>query len=202
MRRLAHWTSTLFHPVFMPVYGLALLFLVDPRMTWFLRRELHFITLGMVAVLTVAFPLTSTLLLMRAGVVGDLRMPRPQERIAPFAITLFYYGVTWYMLRRLPLHPAVCRFMIGAGVALFITLLITPRWKISAHMVGTGGVLGAMLALGWLNIPPFFPFVALAILACGLVGTARLLASDHTPAQVHAGTALGVLCIYIAIGWS
>lgn len=201
MPRLAHWISILLHPVFMPVYAIGVLIMVDPRMAWFLRDDLRITTLGMVAVLTVAFPLTSTLLLIRSGMVSGLEMPNARERIAPYAITLFYYAITWYLLRKLPLHPAIGRFVIGAGIALFITLLITPYWKISAHMVGIGGVLGTFIALGWLGIPPFFPMVVLTILLCGLLGTARSIGESHTLAQVHAGGALGFLSLYATISW-
>ncbi len=202
MTRLAHWISIVLHPVFMPVYALGLLIMLDPRMAWFLRDDLRLTTLGMVAVLTVAFPLTSTLLLIRSGMVSSLEMSNARERIAPYAITLFYYAITWYLLRKLPLHPAIGRFMIGAGIALFITLLITPYWKISAHMVGIGGVLATMMALGWMGVPPLFPIVLVAIVLCGALGTARSIGGDHTLAQVHAGGALGFLCVYTSVAWA
>jgi hypothetical protein len=38
--------------------------------------------------------------------------------------------------------------------------------------------------------------LAPVILAVGALGTARLLISDHTPAQVHAGAALGFLTTF------
>ena len=199
MPRLARLVSILLHPVFMPVYALGLMVLVDPRMAWALRPDLRPSALGMVAALTIVFPLISALLLVRAGLVSGLEMPRAGERIAPYTVTLFYYGITWYLLRKLPLHPAVAQFMVGAGIALLITLLVTPRWKISAHMVGAGGVLGALVALGWLGVPHFFPIVAAALILCGLLGTARLVASDHTAGQVYAGAALGFLCLLLVM---
>jgi hypothetical protein len=43
-------------------------------------------------------------------------------------------------LRRTLHHEATYAMFFGAIAALFITLLITLRWKISAHMVGIGGL--------------------------------------------------------------
>ena len=94
--------------------------------------------------------------------------------------------------------------MAGASAALLFTLIITLQWKISAHMVGIGGAVGAFTGLLALHDP--FPFIALAavIIIAGALGTARLLASDHTPGQIHAGAALGFLCTYgcVVSDWS
>lgn len=201
MSRPAHWLSILLHPLFMPVYTVAMLLHVDPRMGWFLRDELRWVLLGMVALMTVAFPLTSTLLMMRAGLVSRLDMPTAQERIGPYAITLLYYAFTWYLITEFPMHPAIGRFFIGTFIALLLTLLITLRWKISAHMVGIGGVLGTFVALGWYFVPPLFPYVVGTLLLGGLLGTARLLNGQHTPAQVYAGAALGFTCVFVALLW-
>jgi len=201
LNRPARWLSVLLHPLFMPVYAIALLLHLDPRMGWFLNSELRWLALGMVALMTVVFPLTSTLLMMRTGLVSRLDMPTRQERIAPYTITLLYYGFAWYLLREFPLHPAIGRFLIGAFAALLLTLLITLRWKISAHLVGIGGLLGTFVALGWYFAPPLFPFVMATLLLCGLLGSARLLIGEHTPAQVYVGALLGFACSFTAILW-
>lgn len=201
MRTLSRGLSIVLHPLLLPVYTVALLLHADPRMGWFLSDELRWMLLGMVALMTVAFPLTSTLLMMRSGLVSRLDMPTARERIAPYTITLLYYGFTWYLLTEFPLHPAIGRFFIGTFMALLFTLLITLRWKISAHMVGIGGLLGTLVALGWYTVPFLFPWVVAIIMLCGLLGTARLLSGQHTHAQVYAGGALGFACLFAALLW-
>jgi hypothetical protein len=42
-------------------------------------------------------------------------------------------------------------------------------------------------------------YLSLALLATGLVCTARFLCSDHTPFQVYSGLIIGLLAQYI--GW-
>ena len=196
MKQAAHALSVLLHPLFMPLISLWLVMRVDPHLAFFLPEQARWMVLLMVAVMTVAFPLTSTLLLMRAGIVGDLRMPGRRERLAPFVMTLIYQAMAYYLLRQSPLHPAVLALFTGAMVALALTTLITPYWKISVHMVGGGGLVGALWGLSHLHGLDLLPVLALAVALAGALGTARLLSSDHDQLQVHAGFALGFVCTY------
>src|SRR5690606_7661023 len=114
MRTLAHRLSILLHPLFMPVYTLWLALRVDPQLGINLRPEAPWTMLATVAVMTIAFPLVSTLLMLRAGLVRSLGMPARQERIAPYAMTLVYYAMTWYLLYRSALHGALLALFTGA----------------------------------------------------------------------------------------
>jgi len=199
MRPIARFLSIALHPVFMPTLTVWLLFRLDPHLTYFLKPEGQWIALAMVAVMTAAFPITSMLMLLRARVIGSLEMERREERIAPFGLTLIYFGMAWYLLQRTPLHPAVPAMMAGAFLALFLTALITLRWKISAHMVGVGGLIGALGALYYLHGTDVLVPLSMAIVAAGALGTARLIGSDHTQGQVLGGAVLGFGCVHAAV---
>ncbi|HQW05633.1 MAG TPA: hypothetical protein PLV08_00535 [Flavobacteriales bacterium] len=190
---LARAFSVLLHPLLMPLLTIWLALSVDPQLGYFLPNS-RWLLYTMLGIMTVAFPITSALLLMRAGVLSSLEMPTRQERIAPYVMTLMYFGMAYYLLHRTPLHPAVDALFIGILCALAATLLITFWWKISAHMVGIGGVIGAMLGLSILHGLPLLPLLALLVICAGLLGTARLLSSDHTQGQIIAGVALGWCC--------
>lgn len=194
MNAVARLLSIVLHPLFMPTYTLWLTMQLDPHMGFFLDARGRWLVLGMVALMTIAFPITSTLLFIRAGIVSGLNMPSRRERIAPFTMTLLYYGMAWFLLARTPLHSSFELLFFGAFIALALTTLVTIRWKISAHMVGIGGCIGALIGVNMLHgLDLFLPIVGTIVLA-GALGTARLLTSDHTPAQVYAGLGLGLLC--------
>ena len=199
LRTIAHWLSVALHPLFLPTFTLWLAFRCDPHLAFFLPGEARWIILGMVALMTIAFPITSALLLLRAGLISSLEMPGRTERIAPYLMTMIYYAMTWYLLRRSPLHPAVQGLLLGALIALAATTLITLRWKISAHMVGIGGAIGALTGLAVMHGLPILPPIALLIVLAGALASARLLASDHTPAQVYIGVLLGGACTYVCV---
>lgn len=197
MQRLAQALSILLHPLFMPVFTVALALWLDPHLGYFLDRRACLIVLAMVGLMTVAFPLFSILLLIRSGLLSGLQMPTRKERIAPYCMNLIYYVMAWFLLARTPLHPMVPAFMAGAAVALLLTTLITLRWKISAHMVGMGGSCGALLTLGFVHQVPVLVPLAIAVAVAGALGTARLLTSDHTPAQVCTGFFVGAVSTFV-----
>jgi hypothetical protein len=199
MRPLAHALSILLHPLLMPVLTLGLAFTLDPHLSYFIEPRSQLVILAMVGMMTVVFPLLSIALLWRSGLVSGVTLPLREERTAPYVMTLFYHGMAYYLLRRSELDPATFSLVFGGMVALLATLLINLRWKISAHMVGIGGLLGALSSLlvqhGTIAPLELAPF----ILVAGALGTARLLVSDHTPAQIYAGGAVGFLSTFVCI---
>jgi hypothetical protein len=196
MKPIARLLSIVLHPLFMPAYTLGLALRVDPQVSFFLRAGMFWTTLIMVGTMTIIFPLTSTLLLMRAGLVRSIELPTRQERVPVFVSTMLYYAMTWWLLQRSPLHGLLPVLFGGAFLALILTALITLRWKISVHMVGIGGLLGALCAIALLHRTPLLPLIATVLVLAGALGTARLLTSDHSPAQVYAGTVLGFACVF------
>lgn len=202
VKQAAHAISVLLHPLFMPVLALWVAMHLDPHLSYFLPAQARLFTLGMVSMMSVLFPLISMLLLRRAGLISSLEMPLRQERIAPFVMTLIYYGMTYYLLRQTRLDGTVLALFSGAMLALIITTVITMRWKISVHMVGIGGVVGTIAGIAEVHGTPMLFWLACSIVAAGLLGTARLLTGSHVPAQVYAGGVLGFLCTYgcIALG--
>ncbi len=204
MRPAARFLSVLLHPVFMPLFTVALAMRVDPSLVFLVPPTSRWIMLAMLAVMTIAFPVASTFLLIRAGVVRDWNMRSRVERIAPYTITLIHFGLAYYLFRQSPVHPVLTSILFGTLVATALTLLITLFWKISAHMVGIGGLVGSLTVLSTLHGLALLPLIALIIIIGGLLGTARLLSSDHTQGQIIIGALLGWGCVHGtgSLGWS
>lgn len=196
MRGAARTLSFLLHPVLMPPLTLALAFRLDPHISFFLPPPVRWYTLGMVAVMATLFPLAATLLLWRGGAVSDLTMPLRRERILPLLMALLHQCMALYLLYRGPNHPATLALFTGVVLATLASLLATLRWRISLHMVGIGGLLGALSGLQALH-GTFLPLeLAAVILLTGAMGSARMLTGGHSAAQVAAGTATGFLCTF------
>ena len=100
MRPIALALSIVLHPLLMPVYALALAFSLDVHTSFFLDERGRWIILGMVALMTVVFPLISITLLWRSGLITDPAMPKRHERTAPYVMTLFYQAMAYYLMRR------------------------------------------------------------------------------------------------------
>lgn len=204
MRLVARWMSIALHPVFMSFYALLLLFGLDPHLSFFLVPRLvdlpligevilwdQHLLFVMIFVMTVLFPAGSTVFLWRGGAVSDLTMPTRGERIAPYLLTLFYHGLGYWLVRRSEHHEVVMAMLAGGIAVLAIVTLITLRWRISAHMAGIGGLVGALG--GSFALHAAFPvqLIAAAVVVSGLLGSARMLDGDHTLGQVLGGFVLG-----------
>lgn len=198
MRKAAHVLSLVLHPVWMPTLAVILAFSIDPHLTFTFTTKGKWVIIGMVFVMTALFPMMSMFMLWRSGAVSELSMPKRKERFVPFLLTLIYFGMAYYLLRRTPNSPAMLALFSGIILALAADLLITLRWKISLHTTGIGGLLGMVLGLVLVHGVHASSLPVLLIVA-GALGTARLLVTDHTPAQVYAGGALGALATFTCI---
>lgn len=196
MRRAAHALSLLLHPVWMPTLTIALCFRLDPRLTLYFSPAGTWLLLGTVFVMTALFPLTSAWTMLRSGIISSLDMPTRSERLPATFMALIYFVLCYYLMWRVPNDPLTMAVLFGSLLALLLTMLITLRWKISMHMVGAGGVIGALIALLVVHGAPVELALAIAFVLAGLIGTARLLDSDHTPLQVFAGGLLGGVCVF------
>jgi hypothetical protein len=197
MRFAALVLSVLLHPLWMPTLVLSVAFAFDPHIAIPYPIGFRWFLVGMVFAMTGLFPLISALLMRRTGAISGLSMPQRTERLMPYAISLMYYGMCYWLLRRNPAHPMLLSLFFGATIAMALTLLITFRWKISAHMVGIGGLVGAFASMISQHDVTAWPLIGILWVVAGALGTARLLTSDHTPAQIYGGAVVGGLCVFV-----
>jgi len=125
-------------------------------------------------------------------------MKTSRERIIPYAITMIFYFWNWYVFKNNN-QPAP---LVAFSLAIFITsiagFIANIYIKISMHTMAVG-VLGAFFAiLAFLETINYTFYLACALLIAGLVGTARLLVSNHEPREIYAGYLVGILSQIIA----
>jgi membrane-associated phospholipid phosphatase len=74
---------------------------------------------------------------------------------------------------------------------------ITGYFKISLHTLAFGGVVGAILGLYRAHGFMDYSVLAFAILALGVIASARLILNAHSPKEVNSGAVLGVFILYL-----
>ena len=180
---------------------MALAFWLDEDIGYFTPKELVIYNFIMVFCMTVLFPLISTLILLRGKVISSILVPRREERILPYAMSLFYFGLTYFLLQKFPYDLPIISMMLGATIALALCLLITTKWKISAHMVGMAGLVATLASL--MALGGTIPLVALvlSVIVLGTVASARLALHSHTQMQVYAGILVGFTPVFICVLW-
>jgi membrane-associated phospholipid phosphatase len=114
-------------------------------------------------------------------------MDQKEERIFPLMVTGIFYFMMYYIIRQSQMDAIYNMLFLGSALLIAIALIISFYWKISMHMIGAGGMLGAITGVNLAAYVDLTLFVILAAVICGLVGFARLKLNAHTPAQVYAG---------------
>lgn len=201
MKQISRFISSLFQPLFMPVYSILLLFVYTHFRLIYATKFWSIITPAVM--FSFVIPAVLIFAVYKMNLISDLSLKIRSERFIPYLIVLisytamiiFYYRVGmpgWFIM--------LSASSLGViGVALFITIW----WKISAHMFGVSGLIGGVMAVSYFieRTNPYQLFISLFIIA-GMVGTSRLILKRHTPAQVLGGFLLGftVSFVFVWIG--
>lgn len=195
MNKLATLLSTLFHPLLMPTYGIAIA-LYTSYMRIFGDRLLGIVIVG-VLLTTCILPSLGIYILYKLGHISDFRLHERTERTIPYLINFACYVACYLYLYRFGIPGWIIAFIAGAIVALIISLFINRYWKISAHMVAAGSMVTLVFLMSFYSLmltPYILPLQIASVLLAGAIGSSRILLKRHTLGQVGAGFALGILC--------
>lgn len=199
LQRVAQVLSDLFSPIMLPAYMMAVSMWMTPLVI--LPEKIRIVAMIVVVVLTAILPTATIITLLKLGKVSDMSLSNRTERPIPYLVSVICYAAAvWYLTTVRAPHWLVA-FYIGAAVTSVLAVLITLRWKISAHASAVGGFTAAILWMTFHNLILMGSvyWVCGSIILCGLIGTARLILKRHTLAQVFAGYALGGASVYIAL---
>lgn len=195
MNKLATLLSTVFHPLLMPTYGIAIA-LYTSYMRIFGDRLLGIVIVG-VLLTTCILPSLGIYILYKLGHISDFRLHERTERTIPYLINFACYVACYLYLYRFGIPSWIIAFIAGAIVALIISLFINRYWKISAHMVAAGSMVTLVFLMSFYGLmltPYILPLQIASVLLAGVIGSSRILLKRHTLGQVGAGFALGILC--------
>ena len=122
-------------------------------------------------------------------------MKSREERIAPLVVSLVMYVFCFYLISRIDAPKLYNAFLLSGAISVAATLLITTRYKISIHMVGTGGLVALIVFLAFqLQVNLQF-YLILAIVLAGITGTARLFLKAHSSSEIYTGFLLGIIVV-------
>ena len=145
-----------------------------------------------VFVFTFLLPAMSIYIAYVLRLIPSLLLSKPSDRTYPYIITFLFYLGLFYMMMDLSIWNVIKLFVAGGGLAILLTAIINLRYKISAHMVGLGGFLGALISMSFLIQFDLTFFYIAVILIAGITATARLILREHKPPQLYLGFALGL----------
>lgn len=194
IKKIASALSLVLHPLLMPTLGLLVIFSTQSHITY-IPFEYRRLIVIIVLVSTCILPLSIMPLLLQLRIIKSMQMETARERLIPLLSTAGFFMVGYFFLQKFNPPTFITLFYLGTLIAVLLSLFISFFWKISIHMLGIGGLLGALLAV-WLKFGVTTHLWMLVVLvAAGLIGSSRLLLGAHNPKQVYAGFILGVVVV-------
>lgn len=195
----AQLISDILSPILVPTYATALTMWVTPLRS--VPEETRWLVIAMVFVITGLIPLISIAVMIKLGIVSDRAVSQRNQRYIPMSVAaVCYFGAAMFT-GSIGAPFWMKMFFFGAAVATIIDLLITLKWKISAHTTSMGGLVGMMFwfAVSGLADVNVMIMLSMGIVLAGVMCTARLLLKRHTLGQVIAGLILGFACCFVAM---
>ncbi|MBI9054638.1 MAG: hypothetical protein JEY96_12520 [Bacteroidales bacterium] len=183
--------SILLHPLLFPSIGILILF-NSGSILEFLPFEAKKIILLIVALSTIILPLTFVPFYIYQKIIKNVQMDHSKERLIPFFVTFVLYTFCYYLLMRLGAPQTIANFILVGAVSVLVLFGVSFKWKISAHMVGIGGLTGALIAISFILYVNLDYFIMATIGLSGLLGYSRLKLDKHEPYQIYLGWIIGI----------
>ena len=188
---LAKIISYLFHPVFIPTYTFSFILFTNNYFSFFFSNTIKLLLLTVTFFFTALLPIINLYILKRFRLISSFFLKDARERTFPYFITsLFYIGLI-YLIKDFRLPGIYVSFLIASAICITMAAFINFKWKISAHLIGTGGLAGSILAISYILHQNMLLWFCLAVLVSGCCAFARIVLDEHTQEQTFAGFLLG-----------
>ena len=197
----AGFFSFLFHPLLVGLLMNAYAIYVNPIFFVGFNGAIKLQALLIYAFNGVFLPLFAVLLCKGLGFVQTIYLRTQKERIFPYTICIICFFWTFYVFKNMNAMPLIlARISLGIFLATSLAFIFNIFFRISMHAIGVGGLCGLFISLLYSSsvIPALgFPLI-IAILIAGIVCSARLMITNHTPGDIVTGLLLGIVCQFSA----
>jgi hypothetical protein len=187
---LATIISIVFHPLFIPLYGLGILFSAPTYLSsipFQVKKILFFIVL----MNNVLVPLAMLPFFRIRNIITSYTIENRSERIIPLVTGSILYIITAFIFFRFPVPDFFKSFIFATAILAVMVTFINFRWKISIHGAGSGALTALVVVLGLKTGAPLTWYLVAAILAGGLNLSSRLRLDSHDPSEVWIGFLVG-----------
>jgi hypothetical protein len=205
----ARFLSVVFHPLLMPTFVFGILLFQVPNVLGVdvYAPTIRLSLLVLIFVGTFGVPALLIYYLYRSGLVQTLQLTTLADRRLPFFLTALVYVLLTYLFSfKMDListiAPEIGVLLGSIALSILLVGIISLYWQISAHSVGSSGVVGILAGVMLkFSLTELFAPLLLSVLLTGLIGSARLRLNAHTPSQIGAGVVLGLIVSLVAVFW-
>lgn len=190
LKRAAEILSVVFHPIFIPLYGLILIYSSDTLHS-FLPVQIKRVIFILVMANNVLMPMALATVLYARGAIRTFNARDRNERVLLLTFSLFMYSLTAILLIRMHVPGLFRAFFISIAIVTFITLLVTVFYRISLHASGIGGLMTLVIFMAFIYHSSMVWQSVTVLVLGGAVMSSRIYLEDHSPSEVWTGLLAG-----------
>lgn len=192
MRAFSQILSYLFHPILLPFYAVMYCMVANPYRFGGLESLKGQMLLLYVLGYTILIPVVILFFMRKMNFFSSIHMKDRAERLLPYMMMIFFFFFAYLAIGKTDYDPTFSEILLGASLIVMAAYIINVLFfKISAHALGVGALVAIVMYSMSFSIYQVAPFLAIAILIAGLVGTARLQLDAHEPRDIYWGYLLG-----------
>jgi hypothetical protein len=187
---IARTISALFHPFLIPMYGLAIIF-TAPTLYMYVPFEVKRLLLLIILVNNILLPLSLLPLFIRHNFITSWSLSDKKERMIPLLINAVLSLVTTFIILRFRVPVFLKSYFIALSLLSLAAITVNYLWNLSLYSLGAGVLVAVVIMLSVKMYTPLLLYLIPAILAGGLLLSARLKLNAHSPVQVWFGFLTG-----------
>lgn len=196
--RLSRALSWLLHPFVVPLYVLGFMLLTDgflSRLPASIKSYLAWIVVLYAAIV----PMLSIAFMRGLGLLKNFGLHSQRSRLLPLLVGAISYVLCAITLSDVAVATIIRKFVLAAACCEVLALIVTPFWKISLHLICTGGVTAVFTLLSVAGAGQHFWALVATILLSGALASARLHLGAHNPSQIAVGYFGGLVVAMLAM---
>lgn len=198
VKRVAELLSVAFHPIFMPLYGLLIIY-SSHTIHSFMPAEIKRMIFILVTANNVMIPLALATVLYARGAITTFNARDRNERMILLTFSVAMYSITAFLLMRMQIPSLFRAYFISIAIVTLITLMITVFHRISLHASGIGGLLVLIVFMILLYQNSMVWQLVAVFVTGGAVMASRIHLEDHSPSEVWTGLLAGVTTMSVSL---
>lgn len=196
--RVAKILSVMFHPLILPLYGMAIV-LTAPTLYSFIPFEVKKLILLIILINNVLLPLSLIPFFVHRGIIGSWDVKERKDRSVLLMLVSFLYLVTSYIHLKFPVPGFIKIYFLSVTFLSLAATLINFRWNISVHSIGAGALFALVVMLSVRMYTPLTSIMVPVIILGGIVMSAVLSLGRHDSSQSWAGYLTGFAGFVLAV---
>ena len=190
--RFSKFISYVFHPVFVPLIILFILFNFTPVLANSTSNNICVNSIYILfALIYTILPVLTSIVLVKFGLIGSFEMHDNRDRIVPLMTNIIYMILGGIINSScLNIFPFVKLIFLAIFIITICALVISFFWKISLHMLAAGNMLAVFVSSNFLIEPNLF-LVFISLVFALIIAFSRYSEGSHTIPQLILGMVIG-----------